>query len=398
VASSSATRWRLSCDACGAGAVVGPAPAGFGVWCERCQSAATLAGAPGPGARCPRCGAPLPAGPRFVELWGMLQHLDAVLGAWAGEPAALAAILPERPKLVSDLSPPAAAPEDPPGRAAALAALARGEWRAVLAAPADADARAHAARAIAAERTGDTAAAIAGWGAVLGVGEDPRARLARGALLARAGRHDEALADLARAGDSREARWDRAAALVMRAVAGGPGLPAADVLARARAEAGKASAYWSDPTVGRLLWTLLVEHSLTPEGARGGAGAATPETLRAAERELEHVTFWDRALVLLGWTRLGEPDEAARVAAPLARELAEALLAEPAVTGAPLAVVAGALADARAATERGAPAEARKALTGALAREDLRRFRIPCAACGRGTVGVEAVEEPAGAR
>ena len=44
--------------------------------------------------------------PRFVELWGELQHLDAVLGAWAGDPQPLATLLPERPRFVTDLADP----------------------------------------------------------------------------------------------------------------------------------------------------------------------------------------------------------------------------------------------------------------------------------------------------
>lgn len=406
MASSSATRWRLGCDACGAGGRVGPSASGFDAWCERCQTPARLPAAPGPGDRCGRCGAALPAEPRFVELWGMLQHLDAVLGAWAGEPGALAAILPERPRLLSDLTPPDAAPDDPPARAAALRALAHGDWRGTLAAPADADPRALAARAIAAERAGDVALANGAWGAALAAREDARARLARGALLARAGRFDEALADLALAGNGHEARWDRAAVAIMRAVAGSRGLPGAEVLARARAEAGAASAYWSDATVGRLLWTLLVERALGTATGVGRPGAGSPPAaaratldgasraeLRAAELELEHATFWDRALVLLGWARLGEREEAGRVARPLAHELADSLLAEPSLAGEPLAGLARAVTASRSAVEEADPFGARRALAAALARGDLRRFRIPCAACARGTVGVEGVEE-----
>src|SRR5262249_30743594 len=112
-----------------------------------------------------------------------------------------------------------------------------------------------------------------------------------------------------------------------------------------------------------------------------------------AESELEHATFWDRALVLAGWARLAALDEAARLAAPLAREQMAALAAEPALAGAPLASVARALDDARAAGDRRDPLRARRALAGALVRDDLRRFRIPCARCGRGTVGVEETRE-----
>ncbi len=394
MASSSATRGRLACDACDACAWVGPRADGYDVWCESCQSAWKLAAAPGAGVRCERCDVPLGAWPRFVELWGGLQHLDAVLGAWAGDASALMAILPERPRFLTDLTPPPARTDDPPARAGRLAALGRGAWRAVLEAPSDADSRALAACAIAHERLGDTTSAIKSWDAVLAAGEDARARLARGALKARAGPLAEAVADLALAGDTFEARWNRAAAMLHEAVRSGEGVPDAGVLSRARAEAGLASDFWSDPTVGRLMWSLLVEREL----ARGSGAPATLEAparaaLRAAEADFEHATFWDRAMVLAGWARLGASDEATRVAAPLARELAAALLDEPALSGVALLGVTQAVAEARSAMDMSDPAEARHALAEPFAREDLRRFRIPCVACGRGTLGIEETAE-----
>jgi hypothetical protein len=379
---------------------VGPAAHGrYDVWCEACQRAVVRATAPRVGDVCKRCGAPLAESPRFVELWGELQHLDAVLGAWAGEPGALLTILPERPRFLSDLDPPAASASDPPERVAALAALARGEWRAVLRHASDSDVRALAACAIASERLGDTTTAIAAWGRVLAIAEDPRARLARGALRARAGSLDEAEEDLVLAGLSFEARWNRAACLLTRAVRDRDAVPPADVLVRARAEAGEPSAYWSDPTVGRLLWSLLIERRLD-----GGRQAPKPlverdrTTLRDAESEFEHDTFWDRAMILAGWSRLGALDDAARIAAPLAREQAEALLAEPALRAQPLRSVAEAVTEARTRIDRREPAAGRAALAPALVREDLRRFRIPCASCGRGTIGVEETAEIDGLR
>lgn len=364
---------------------------------------------PALGDRCPRCSAPLTAWPRFVELWGGLQHLDAVLGAWAGDFAPLAQLLPERPRFVTDLTPPAPGPDDPPARMALFEAVAHGRYRAALAdgaaigSPRDETARAHAARAIAHERTGDGVAALAAWDAVLALGEDVRARLARGALLAHAGRYAAAHADFDLAGHSYEAGWNRAALLLHEAVADGDTLPAVGVLVRVRAETGEASAYWSDPTVGRLLWSLLVERELARKGerelARTEGAAAMPlsdgtrAALLAAESEFEHATFWDRAMVLVGWARLGAQDEAARIAAPLARRLSAALLDEPALAGRLLGAVASAVATARAAMAMGEPLEARHTLAEAFTRDDLRRFRIPCAACGRGAVGIEEVAE-----
>lgn len=416
MASSSGTRWHLVCDACGSDAWVGPGEHGFDAWCESCQASHVLAAAPGGGERCPRCSVPLSAWPRFVELWGELQHLDAVLGAWAGDPRPLATLLPERPRFVTDLTPPAAAPGDPPARAALLAAVLRGDYRGALAlATADRDARAHAARAIAHERLGDAAAAIACWDAAIAAADDARARLARGSLLARAGRFDEASADLRLAGDCGEARWDRASLLVHQAVAASAALPDAGLLARARAEAGEASAYWSDPTIGRLLWSLLVERARAPGETGQRAGGETRErprgdapgaplsdavraALRAAESEFEHATFWDRAMILVGWARLGAHDEAARIAAPLAREQSAALLDEPALHGQPLVGVTRAVAAARAAMDMGDPVEARHTVAAAFERDDLRRFRIPCVRCGRGAIGIdETVETDAAA-
>jgi tetratricopeptide (TPR) repeat protein len=386
----------LACDACDAGAWVGPAPAGHDVWCESCQTAAALPAAPS-GQRCERCDAPFSPAPRFVELWGELQHLDAVLGAWAGDVAPLAAILPERPRHLTDLSPPESLAGDPPARRALLNAVRQGDWHAALAAPddRDPDARARAARAIAHERLGEREAAIAEWGRALEAGEDARARLARGALLARAGQLDAAARDLALAGERFEARWDRAVVALQQATAADAVMPAPDVLASARSEAGEASEYWSDPTIGRLLWTLLVERALARRGAKEVAPLSEADlaALRGAEQEFEHATFWDRAMQLMGWARLGALEDVARIAAPLAREQAAALLVEPALSGAPLLAVTQAVAAARTAMDMGDPVEARHDNHDAFARDDLRRFRIPCAACGRGTIGIEETAE-----
>jgi len=365
---------------------IGPGEHGFAAWCEACQESQHLAAPPGPGTRCRRCGAALPASPRFIELWGELQNLSAVLAAWAGEPRELVAILPERPRFLTDLTPPEVHPGDSQPLATLLAAVAHGEWRTALVMPADPDPRALAARAIAHERVGDPPAAIAEWSRLLARGGDERARLARGSLWARAGELANAGRDLAFAGDSFAARWNRAALLVHEAAGGGDGIDR-ERLARARAAAGPASAYWSDPTVGRLLWTLLVERAAAEPRENAVA------RLRAAEAEIEHDTFWDLALVLAGWARLGRPADAARIAQPLARQELTGLRQEPALQGLPLREVADATDAAKAAVERGEPQAARGAIAPALARGDLRRFRVPCAACGRGTVGVDETVE-----
>ena len=398
MASSSVTRWRLACDGCEAGAWVGPGADGFDVWCESCQTPLRLPSQPTAGSRCPRCSVAVFALPRFVELWGELQHLDAVLSAWAGDAQPLATLLPERPRFLTDLDPPAPEPQDSPALAACLAAAAQGAYRALVAMAPDEvpdDPRAHAARAIAYERTGDASAALAEWDVVLSTPDlapeaEARAHLARGSLLARAGREAAAATDLEGAGSSVAARWTRAALLVHAAISQHAGLPDAGVLLRARAQAGEASAYWSDPTIGRLLWSLLVERALAAQGPQGAPlPDATRAALRAAEAEFEHSTFWDRAMMLVGWVRLGVQDEAARIAGPLAREAAAGLLDEPALHGQPLVDMTRAVVESRTAMDMGDPGEARHAIAPAFARADLRRFRIPCASCGRGTIGIE---------
>lgn len=393
--SSSAPRVRLACDACGAGAWLGPAVGGADAWCEACQRPARLA--PGAESRCAGCGGPLTTGaPRFAELWGRLQDLDAVLAAWDGDPAPLAMLLPRRPRFLADLAPPDARADDPRDLAAALASAARGEWADVLAAGAGDDPRAHAARAIAHERRGDTAAAAAEWTRALESGEWERARLARGALRAAAGDWAGATADLALAGDGREARWNRASVRIHRAIASTPGLPDPRSVAAARMEAGQASDYWSEPTVGRLAFALLAERARARREA-GEFGDLDLVSLREGEEYLEFATFWDRALVLAAYSSLGpEADgDAARVARPLARELAAALLAEPPLQGAPLAAARAAVSAAWDAVTAFEPRAARAAIAPWLAHEALRRYRLPCAACGRGSVGAEAWDESA---
>ncbi|MFN8588339.1 MAG: hypothetical protein U0704_11140 [Candidatus Eisenbacteria bacterium] len=237
-----AVRVRVGCDGCAARAWIAAAEP----WCEGCQLARE-AGAPA----CGTCGAPLARStPRFVELFGELQRLDAVLHAWDGEPEVLARLLPARPRVVGDRTPPEARAGDAPALAALLAHVRAGRWRDALATDAADGARGHAARAIALERTGDAARALAEWSAALAQDDTPQSRLSRGALHAAAGDWKAAEADFARAGDTPAAGWNRAAAIVHRAVAKTPGLPDPNAVARARAEAGEPVAEGANPPWG----------------------------------------------------------------------------------------------------------------------------------------------------
>ena len=388
----SQARLHLACDHCGAAAWLGPqrdAPphgtALFDAWCEACQGAQA---APVAGAPCARCHTPLTVGaPRFAELWGALQETDAVLAAWEGDAQPLRVLLPERPRFVSDLAPPPVDAAEP-----VTALVARGDYAGALAAAEPRTPRGWAARAIAHERRGAFAAAQDAWTHVLAAGEDARARLARGSLRARAGAWAEAESDLALAGDGFEARWDRAAVRVHRAVEITPGLPDGRLIEQAQSEVGEVTAYWSDPTIARLLWTLLVERSLARQGPMR---SECPDTrvLRAAEGFFEFDSFWDRAMMLVGWARVGVKHEVARHASLLAEAHLHALTLEPPLRGAVLAPLAAAIETARRAVHLREPARARMALAPMIARSDLRDYRLPCAVCGVGTVGVDAVEE-----
>lgn len=388
-------RWHLACDHCDAAAWIGRDAAELDAWCEGCQSPARLDAAD-PASPCARCGTPLTTGePRFEELLGGLQHLDAVLAAWGGDPAPLRSILPERPRFLTDLTPPAGAAEDDPGTRRTLEAVARGAFREarseaearISAGPADA--RVWRALAIAAERTHEPALAETAWDRVIDVADVDSARLARGVLRARRGAFDDAADDLARAGDGDEARWNRAALRVVAMVAAHPGAVDPAAVASARADVGPPSSYWSDPTIGRLLWSVLVERAAAPQVDR----EATARVLRAAEAEFEHRSFWDRAMIVHGYAALGLAAACAVVARPLALELAQELLVEPALAGESGRPVHAAVLGARDAAAADSPARARAALAPALARDDLRRYRVPCARCGTGTVGVDEVVE-----
>jgi hypothetical protein len=396
------TRVFLACDACERGAWIGPAGSGWDAWCERCQLAVRLEGVVAgadEAARCAVCGERLALeAPRFEEWIGELQNLVAVARAWAGDPKPLGEILPERPRFLTDLTPPTAELGDPVLVRDAMSALARGGFvraRALLETAVTQqpdEGRFWHALAIAAERTAEPALAEIAYARAIEHAGVPTARLARGALRARRGDFAGAREDLALAGDGREASWNRAATTVLEAVATTPGLPDARVLERARAEAGPASSYWSDHTVGRLLWTLLVERA-EARARKELSPCPDARVLRAAESAFEFDTFWDRALVVHGYARLGLTADVARVAAPLARELVAALLAEPAMKGASAREIAEPLATAAAAIDFGRPDQVAELLEPVMARDDLRHYRVPCAHCGRGSVGVERIED-----
>jgi hypothetical protein len=398
-------RWRVACDACAASSWIGEAAGGRDAWCEACQTGARLV----PGATrasCARCGAALAlAEPRFVELWGEVQNASAVLAAWDGAPAALGALLPERPRFLKDRTPPAAESGDAPDVRAALLDLASGAFARARVGLEAALERAAAgphvwrALAIAADRLDEPALAEAACTRALSAtrGREDAAleravRLERGVLRARRGHFVGAREDFAAAGDAREARWNRAALAVLEALAVTPGLPAGDVLAAARAEAGEPSAYWSDPTIGRLLFSLVAERARarSPEGR---AACADERVLRAAEREFEFDTFWDRALALHAYATLGMAADAARVAAPLAAECLEIAARQPCLGAARAAEWRDALAAARRSVAAAAPRAARESLRALEADAALARFRVPCARCASGSVGVDEVAE-----
>lgn len=275
---------------------------------------------------CAACGQPLP---RFPELWGQLQQLDAVLHAWDGDAQPLAMLLPERPRFVGSLT----LPDSSEG---------------------DKGAPAHAA--LAHERRGDAADA-----------------------------------DMELAGDTAAACWNRASLAVHREIARTPGLPGKSAIAAARALAGAPSPFWTDQTIGRLVWSLVSERVL----ARREVGEMMDfdlSQLREAEDLFEFATFWDRAMVLVTYSRLELTGDTGRVALPLAREVAAALLAEPPMRGAALAEFAAAVTAAYDAASQRLPRPAWRALYLWMRDERLKQGRMPCAGCGKGTFGVERSE------
>jgi hypothetical protein len=378
-AGAAAGRWRVACDTCDAGAWIGVPPSAL-PWCEHCQRSVS---AP----RCPECGTtPATAEPRFLECHGVLQNLDAVLAAWAGDAAPLDRLLPRRPRFLTDLTPPSPAA----GNSRLLAEVAAGHFGAALAdatsEAASGDLASWRALAVASQRIGALAAAEAAWTRILEQRPDDQvARLNRGVLRVQDDRRLAAREDFDRAGDGFEARWNRAALRVVEAVASGR-LPSDETLRSARYDAGPPSFYWSDQTIGRLLWSLLIER----EAVSGApAGATAVDRLRAAEAQFEHDTFWDRALILEGYARLGREADRTRVARPMAETLIAEIGAQPFLEATYAASMRESLHEVARHVRDGDPSAAGNAIERMPGREDLARYRIPCAACGRGTVGIE---------
>jgi hypothetical protein len=391
------TRWRVACDHCDAAWTIGEADGGTHAWCESCQDERWVPGERVASAACEVCGAALTFGaPRFVELWGRLQNVAAVLAAIDGDPVPLGRLLPERPRFLTDLDPPNPTRADDDDTRAALDALAFGDFtrarrllETIVARPRVSP---HAWRglAIAAERTGALDVAERAYDHVLAEVEDRASRLARGALRARRGDVAGARADSERAGDAREARWNRGALMALDAVSAADDTPLRERLAAARAEAGPPSPFWSEPTIGRLVFGWVVER-VRARSPR--LDPADVEHLEAAAAELEFETFWDRALVIHGWALLGQRTRAAENGLPVVVDLLAKLAREPALRGAALRDVAAAVT---ISVDDAHVPDARARFDALLRRDDLRRYRIPCACCGRGSVGVEGVDEEAG--
>jgi len=394
-------RSYVACDRCGFGTWIGARGDQVDAWCEACQQPAVLCAPVDAHAGCPRCGERLSfSAPKFEELYGELQNLVAVLEAWLGRPGRLQPLVPERPRFLTDLNPPPRLPWDSHDLQQALDALIAGAFheagerlgRIALPDTANAELRLRVAMGlgIVHQRLGDPVAAEAAFDRAIAA--DPgnvAARLDRGALRGRRGDFAGAWEDFTRTGDSYEAGWNRAATMVLEAV-NSAGIPDAERIRAARLEAGAPNDYWSDPTVGRLLFTHVVERFQSGLERSPDGGAAV---LRAAEAEVEFDGFTDRAMVLLGYLALGIELEWARIAHPLALGVIENLREAPFVHGVAGRDLFEALAQAAAAVTENAPARALEAVAGFAERSDLRRYRIPCNRCGTGSIGVEQVVE-----
>jgi hypothetical protein len=180
--------------------------------------------------------------------------------------------------------------------------------------------------------------------------------------------------------------WNRAAAILIEQVAA-RGFPSPKALGEARALAGPPSSFWSDHTAGRLLFTLVVER------AAARREESPRDLVRRAEAEVEFGTFTDSAMLILGYERLGLREEVERLALPLATDTAAAIRRQPFLKGAAGREVDRALEAALAHLGAGRVEAAHRTALPLLGRSDLARYRIPCGLCGRGTIGVERLEE-----
>ncbi|NOT32792.1 MAG: hypothetical protein HOP12_01345, partial [Candidatus Eisenbacteria bacterium] len=267
------------------------------------------------------------------------------------------------------------------------------EWKAArealaALAPAAGAPRAWAALGIAHQRLGEHAEAEAAFDrALLGTPAESSLRLNRGALRARRLDFDGARADFEPAGERHEARWNRAALRVLETVATTSGPAPRAAIEAARTDAGAPSSYWSDHTVGRLLFSALVERSHREYNASAEA------ELRDAEQWMEFDTFWDRALILHGYASLALATRVEALASEMAHSQLVTLRAEPPVRGASGSWIAAPLEAVAADLEHGEPAVAARRLATLMELPALRHYRVPCVACGRGALGVEACEE-----
>jgi hypothetical protein len=388
------TRWRVACDHCDAAWTIGESDGGTRAWCESCQDERWVQGERVASA-CDACGAALAFGaPRFVELWGRLQNIAAVLAAIDGDPVPLGRLLPERPRFLTDLDPPNPTREDDADARAALDALAFGDLRA-RAGCSRRSSRDRASRRTrgAGSPSPPSAPARSTWPSaydhVLAEVEDPASRLARGALRARRGDVAGARADSDRAGDAREARWNRGALMALDALrAEGDAAPRAVGAGARRGGSAVAVLERADDRPARVR-----PRGRAPARTRARLEPSDVKDLEDAAAELEFETFWDRALVIHGWALLGQRAPAVENGMPVVVDLVAKLAREPALRGPALRDVAAAVT---APIDVARLADARARFDALLRRDDLRRYRIPCRRCGRGSLGVDGVDEDAG--
>ena len=93
-----------------------------------------------------------------------------------------------------------------------------------------------------------------------------------------------------------------------------------------------------------------------------------------------------------GWALLGQRAQAIESGLPVVVDLLAKLAREPALRGAALRDVAAAVT---APIDGEHVTEARARFDALLRRDDLRRYRIPCRRCGRGSLGVEGMDDEA---